>query len=80
MARFRSGRVEASVADFDRAIQLQPSLAPYMWQRGLSLYYGKALYMDTYLVWTTNGDMKIAAADPKYNHAKTRTLCYQSRL
>lgn len=39
MARFRSGRVSASVADFDRAIQLQPSLAPYMWQRGLSLYY-----------------------------------------
>lgn len=43
MARFRSGRVSASVADFDRAIQLQPSLAPYMWQRGLSLYYGKHL-------------------------------------
>lgn len=41
MARFRSGRVAASIADFDRAVSLQPRLAPYMWQRGLSLYYGE---------------------------------------
>jgi len=31
--------VEASVQDFDRAVALQPQLRPYLWQRGLSLYY-----------------------------------------
>lgn len=31
--------VEASVQDFDRALALQPQLRPYLWQRGLSLYY-----------------------------------------
>ncbi|CAN0220957.1 unnamed protein product [Discosporangium mesarthrocarpum] len=40
MERFKAGQVEPSIADFDRAIQLQPGLEPYMWQRGLSLYYG----------------------------------------
>jgi hypothetical protein len=27
------------VQDFDRALALQPQLRPYLWQRGLSLYY-----------------------------------------
>lgn len=31
--------VEGSVKDFDSALELQPQLQPYMWQRGLSLYY-----------------------------------------
>ncbi|CAM9736115.1 unnamed protein product [Pylaiella littoralis] len=39
MERFRNSESLASVHDFDRAIQLQPRLAPYMWQRGISLYY-----------------------------------------
>lgn len=39
MARFREGRVKESIADYDRALLLQPRLRPYMWQRGLSLYY-----------------------------------------
>ncbi|CAM9719444.1 unnamed protein product [Scytosiphon promiscuus] len=39
MDRFRRSDVRGSVSDFDKAIRLQPSLAPYMWQRGLSLYY-----------------------------------------
>lgn len=41
MSRFRSGRVDESIQDFDRALLLQPRLRPYMWQRGLSLYYGE---------------------------------------
>lgn len=41
MERFRRGEVEKSCSDFDKAVRLQPSLAPYMWQRGLSLYYGE---------------------------------------
>lgn len=32
-------QVEASVQDFDRALQLSPQMRPYLWQRGLSLYY-----------------------------------------
>ncbi|KAG2452481.1 hypothetical protein HYH02_002720 [Chlamydomonas schloesseri] len=39
MDKFRRNEVEASVDDFDRVIQLAPSMKPYMWQRGLSLYY-----------------------------------------
>eukprot|EP00873_Tetraselmis_striata_P011117 jgi/Tetstr1/431381/TSEL_021072.t1 len=37
--RFQKGEVMASVRDFDAALELQPSLKPYLWQRGLSLYY-----------------------------------------
>ncbi len=37
--RFRLGRVEASVADFDRANELAPRMAPQNWQRGIALYY-----------------------------------------
>lgn len=36
---FRNGRIAESIADFDRAIQLEPRMAPYHWQRGISLYY-----------------------------------------
>lgn len=39
MQKFRKNEVEASVQDFDRALALQPQLRPYLWQRGLSLYY-----------------------------------------
>eukprot|EP00198_Chlamydomonas_reinhardtii_P001510 XP_001690846.1 predicted protein [Chlamydomonas reinhardtii] len=39
MDKFRRNEVEGSVEDFDRVIQLAPSMKPYMWQRGLSLYY-----------------------------------------
>ncbi|CAN0424262.1 unnamed protein product, partial [Hapterophycus canaliculatus] len=42
MDRFRRSDVGGSVSDFDKAIRLQPSLEPYMWQRGLSLYYGES--------------------------------------
>lgn len=36
---FRSGQVKESVQAFDKAIELEPRLAPYNWQRGISLYY-----------------------------------------
>ena len=39
MMQFKLGRMAASIADFDRAEQLQPALTPYLWQRGLSYYY-----------------------------------------
>ena len=38
-ALFRRGRVDESTADFDKAIKLDPKMAPKMWQRGLSLFY-----------------------------------------
>ena len=31
--------MEESVADFDTALAASPSMRPYLWQRGLSLYY-----------------------------------------
>ncbi|CAM9404504.1 unnamed protein product [Choristocarpus tenellus] len=39
--KFRAGQVNASIADFDQAILLEPRVMPYMWQRGLSLYYAQ---------------------------------------
>ena len=39
MRKFLDGDVEGSVSDFDRAIDLDPSQKPRLWQRGLSLYY-----------------------------------------
>ncbi len=38
-AAFRDGRIEESIREFDKAIALEPRLAPYHWQRGISLYY-----------------------------------------
>lgn len=38
-ANFQAGSIDSSIADFDRAIQLQPNIAPHHWQRGISLYY-----------------------------------------
>eukprot|EP00242_Pyramimonas_sp_CCMP2087_P012223 CAMPEP_0198215638 /NCGR_PEP_ID=MMETSP1445-20131203/51548_1 /TAXON_ID=36898 /ORGANISM="Pyramimonas sp., Strain CCMP2087" /LENGTH=241 /DNA_ID=CAMNT_0043891461 /DNA_START=290 /DNA_END=1015 /DNA_ORIENTATION=+ len=39
MTKFRQGDVEGSVLDFDTVLQIAPSQKPYLWQRGLSLYY-----------------------------------------
>lgn len=39
MAKFIQNDVEGSIADFDLIIDNAPSRAPYLWQRGLSLYY-----------------------------------------
>ncbi|GFR46958.1 hypothetical protein Agub_g8608 [Astrephomene gubernaculifera] len=39
MDKFRAGDVEGSLVDFDAVIQVAPHMRPYMWQRGLSLYY-----------------------------------------
>lgn len=36
---FRSARIDESLADFDREIELQPDRAPGHWQRGIALYY-----------------------------------------
>jgi tetratricopeptide (TPR) repeat protein len=39
MDRFVAGKVEESLADFDRVIALAPEARPHLWQRGISLYY-----------------------------------------
>ena len=37
--QFKLGHIQQSLADFDRAIQLDSAQAPYHWQRGITLYY-----------------------------------------
>ncbi len=39
LQKFRAQDVEGSLDDFDAAYNAYPHLRPYMWQRGLSLYY-----------------------------------------
>lgn len=39
MLLFRQGDVLGSLMEFDKAIELDPRQKPYLWQRGLSLYY-----------------------------------------
>jgi lipoprotein NlpI len=39
MSRFVAGDVRGSLEDFDRAAELEPRIAPHLWQRGISLYY-----------------------------------------
>lgn len=46
-ANFRAGSIDASIADFDRAIRLEPALEPHHWQRGVSYYYA-GRYEDGY--------------------------------
>jgi hypothetical protein len=41
MAKFVQDDVDGSIADFDLVIQSSPRMEPYMWQRGLSLYYAE---------------------------------------
>lgn len=36
---FESGRINESVAGFDRVAKLVPNDAPHLWQRGIALYY-----------------------------------------
>ena len=36
MAAFRLGQIAASIDDFDRAEHLNPTLTPYLWQRGIA--------------------------------------------
>ena len=43
IAKFTQGDVDGSIADFDAVIAAAPGRAPYMWQRGLSLYYAERL-------------------------------------
>lgn len=31
--------VAGSLEDFDQVLQLEPRMRPYLWQRGLTLYY-----------------------------------------
>lgn len=38
-ALLRGGQVEASIAAFERAIQLRPDQRPYLWQYGIALFF-----------------------------------------
>jgi len=37
--KFRNNDIAGSLADFDRAAELDPKLAPQLWQRGIADYY-----------------------------------------
>lgn len=39
MSLFAANKVEESIAAYDQVISAQPSMKPYLWQRGLALYY-----------------------------------------
>lgn len=39
VAHFEAGRIAESAADFDRLVQADPAGMPYLWQRGIVLYY-----------------------------------------
>jgi tetratricopeptide (TPR) repeat protein len=39
VAEFSKGRIPESVAAFDELARLAPGEAPYLWQRGIALYY-----------------------------------------
>ena len=39
MARFVANDLKGSIEDFDRAAELDPRVAPQLWQRGISYYY-----------------------------------------
>mmetsp|Transcript_5466 Transcript_5466/g.10767 ORF Transcript_5466/g.10767 Transcript_5466/m.10767 type:complete len:227 (-) Transcript_5466:75-755(-) len=39
MSLFAGNKVEEAIAVYDQMIDAQPSVKPYLWQRGLALYY-----------------------------------------
>ena len=39
VADFEGGRIAESAAGFDALIKMSPSIAPQLWQRGITLYY-----------------------------------------
>ena len=41
MSAFSANRVEESIEIFDKILTVQPTSKPYLWQRGLSLYYAE---------------------------------------
>jgi lipoprotein NlpI len=38
---FRIGKVQESLADFDQCLALRPEAKPFLWQRGIALYYAE---------------------------------------
>ncbi|MCL1471880.1 tetratricopeptide repeat protein [Argonema antarcticum] len=38
---FKLAKIDESIQDFDTAEKLDPKVAPYLWQRGLSFYYAE---------------------------------------
>jgi hypothetical protein len=46
MSLFAANKVEESIAAYDQVISAQPSMKPYLWQRGLALYYADRFTAD----------------------------------
>lgn len=38
-AQLRAGKCQESVASFERAIELDPNIRPYLWQHGIALFF-----------------------------------------
>ena len=41
MDRFRENQIAESLRQFSRAIELDPKIEPYLWQKGISHYYAQ---------------------------------------
>ena len=41
MVYFKLAKIDESIQDFDQAENLDPTVKPYLWQRGLSYYYAQ---------------------------------------
>jgi tetratricopeptide (TPR) repeat protein len=41
MVNFKLAKISESIQDFDQAEKLDPTVSPYLWQRGLSYYYAE---------------------------------------
>lgn len=41
MGQFQSGEIKNSIASFEAAEKLDPTVSPYLWQLGISRYYAK---------------------------------------
>ena len=43
MAKFKIAHIDASIYDFDCAEHLDPTLTPFLWQRGIAYYYSQQI-------------------------------------
>ena len=41
VSEFAAGRIEVSLERFDRLVEVDPDGMPYLWQRGIALYYAE---------------------------------------
>ncbi|PWZ10291.1 hypothetical protein Zm00014a_041957 [Zea mays] len=71
MQLFRQGDVAGSLAEFDKAIEMDPRQKQYLWQRGLSLYYlDRCVGLDSRPVMREAYALLRSGADPEKLVAK----------